>query len=344
MNAIDPGVRAELGELLHTLPQQEVMSRIPQFGEAVVHAGKAAPPTADGTVSALVFNMERGVNCNAIIEFLKTSPDIQPFDIILANELDDGCTRSGERDVTREIGEALQMHYVFALEFIELKQSAASKGFHGNAVFSRYPIRWARVLRLPEENNWFFDRQCRIGGRCAIFAEIDVNGQSLGVVSIHLENRTSGEGRLRQMNAIYEEALRLFPDMPILLGGDLNTNTFDGREPQEIQALAQDPDELARRTKNPELYEALLPAAETYGFEFRQSACDGVTRRKPLPNGSVLPIRLDWLLSRGLQPIASRIISTQKEDFHFAPAGSVLASMEAAQLSDHNAVWAHYHF
>ena len=42
----------------------------------------------------------------------------------------------------------------------------------GNAVFSRWPIRRAGVIRLPEQYNWYFDRQKRIGGRLAVFAEL----------------------------------------------------------------------------------------------------------------------------------------------------------------------------
>lgn len=56
---------------------------------------------------------------------------------------------------------ALGMQYVFGLEFVELKDAA--HGFHGNAIFSRWPILWAEVLRLPEQYNWYYDRQKRIG-------------------------------------------------------------------------------------------------------------------------------------------------------------------------------------
>lgn len=340
MDAILPGRRAQLGALLHGMPQNEVISRIPQFAEAAVHTGGSSEPIDADAVHALVFNMERGENCAALIDFLQTCPALQPFDIILANELDDGCTRSAEQDTAREIARALHMYYVFALEFIELRQQTATKAFHGNAIFSRFPIRWAKVLRLPEEYNWFFDRQSRIGGRCAVFAELNVNGRPLGVVSIHLENRTSGEGRLRQMQAIYKEAQRVFPQMPVLLGGDLNTNTFDGRDKEAIKSLARDAEEQMRRLRCPEAYEPLLSAAESYGFTFLR--CEGVTRRKPLPDGGSLPMRLDWLLSRGLREAGSRIISTKKEDCSFAPAGSALAMLQKDELSDHNAVWARY--
>ena len=157
--------------------------------------------------------MERGVHLEEIKDFLRDSPDVKPFDVILANELDDGCVRSGGRDTAREIAEAFGLNYVFGLEFIELVNEENPKGFHGNAIFSRWPIRRAKVLRLPEQYNWYFDRQRRIGGRCAVFAELAVGGRSVGVVSIHLENRTHGEGRQAQMHAVLQEAERMFPGM-----------------------------------------------------------------------------------------------------------------------------------
>jgi endonuclease/exonuclease/phosphatase family metal-dependent hydrolase len=343
MEAMAPEKRAELGRMLETRPQREVMALIPQFEEARVFSAANAPvPALAESIHALIFNMERGIHGDALIDFLKYCPQIKPFDLILANELDDGCTRSGERDVADEIGRALNMHYVFALEFIELTQKNATKGYHGNAVFSRYPIKWAKTLHLPEEYNWYFDRQIRIGCRCAVFAEIDVNGRSVGVVSAHLENRTDGQGRLRQMQSIYRESKRLFAGIPVLLGGDLNTNAFDGRSKEEIQFLAKNPEILRQRLACLEAYEPLLSAANDYGFEYKESAAPGGTRRKPLPDGSTLLLRLDWLLSRGLEHVESRMISTEKGNCGFAPAGSALESFKADELSDHNAVWARY--
>ena len=93
------------------------------------------------------------------------------------------------------------------------------------------------MLRLPEQYNWYYDRQKRIGGRNAVFAKLDVQGQEVGAVSIHLENRTSGAGRLQQMKAVLQEVERVFPGIPVVLGGDLNTNTFDGRDKAVIRHL-----------------------------------------------------------------------------------------------------------
>ena len=183
--------------------QESVMRDIAQFSEADIVDTWASEPPACAEVHAMVFNMERGVHIDEAIEFLKDNPSLQPFDLILANELDFGTARSGEKNTAEEVAKALGLSYVFGLEFIELKDAAL--GFHGNAVFSRWPVKWAEVLRLPEQYNWYNDRQKRIGGRCAILAKLDVHGREVGVASIHLENRTDGEGRRVQMQAVLDE-------------------------------------------------------------------------------------------------------------------------------------------
>lgn len=134
------------------------------------------------------------------------------------------------RNTARELAERFGWNYAYGLEFIELVNGEDPKGFHGNAVFSRWPIRRAWTVRLPKQYNWYFDRQRRIGGRCAVLAELDVGGRPLGVASIHLENRTHGEGRRLQLEAVLRAAEKLLPGIPVVLGGDLNTNTFDGRD------------------------------------------------------------------------------------------------------------------
>ena len=65
-----------------------------------------------------------------------------------------------------------------------------------------------------------------------------------------------------------------------------------------------------------------------------------LTRRKPLPDGSFLPLRLDWILLKGASASESRMISTAREDFTYARPNSALARFQGAELSDHNAVWA----
>ena len=319
------------------------MGMIPQFSQAeIFRFAPAAEAEAPASVRALVFNMERGVHLAQIGDFLDSCPEAGPFDVILANELDDGCVRSGGVHTAQALAERLKMDCVFGLEFIELVDRADPKGYHGNAIFSRWPIRQARVVRLPEQYNWYFDRQRRIGGRLAILAELDIGGESLGVGTIHLENRTHGPGREAQLRAVLEAAEDMFPGMPVLLGGDLNTNTFDGRDKDAIQTIAADPALQRRCLEQVGRYEPCLPLAEKYGYRAVPDGQSGqlATRRKPLPGGGHLALRLDWLLVRGMDVAASRNISTCRESWPFAPAGSALAAFGGRELSDHNAVWA----
>ena len=339
MEGIQLEERKALGALLDTQSQESVMARIPQFHTAETDNFVELPKTVPEALGVLMFNMERGVNLEEIREFLRDCPDIQPFDLILANELDDGCARSGNKNTARELAKAFGLNYAWGLEFIELVNDENEKGFHGNAVFSRWPIRRAGVIRLPEEYNWYFDRQRRIGGRLAVFAELDVGGKPLGAVSIHLENRTHGEGRLHQMQTILEAVRRELPDMPLILGGDLNTNTFDGRDKEDINDIAASPEMRRRCLEDVFDFEPLLPLAAGEGYQIVPGE-PKLTRRKPMPDGSFLPLRLDWILVKGVRAEKSRMVSTAKEDFTYAVPGSALAEFTGKELSDHNAIWA----
>lgn len=339
MDGLSLAERNTLGALLDQQSQEAVMARIPQFFQAETDNLVPPPQTVPEKLGVLMFNMERGVHLEEIQEFLRDCPDIQPFDVILANELDDGCFRSGNKNTARELAQAFGLNYAWGLEFIELVDERNEKGFHGNAVFSRWPIRRAGVIRLPEQYNWYFDRQRRIGGRLAVFAELDVGGRPLGVVSIHLENRTHGAGRQAQMAAILEAVDRELPGMPVILGGDLNTNTFDGRSKEDIGDIAASPDLRRRCLEGVFDFEPLLPMCAAAGYEIVPGE-PRLTRRKPLPDGDFLPLRLDWILLRGLRAEESRMVSTAKEDLTYARPGSALERFAGAELSDHNAVWA----
>lgn len=331
--------RQRLGALLEEASQAEVMGKIPQFSQAEVHNLAPLPARAPEALGMLVFNMERGVCLEELGDFLETCPAVRPFDVILANELDDGCVRSGGKDTTLELAKRLGMNAAFGLEFIELVNGEDSKGFHGNAIFSRWPIKRAKAVRLPEQYNWYFDRQRRIGGRLAVLAELDVAGTPVGVGAIHLENRTHGPGRRAQLSAVLAEAEAMFPGMPVILGGDLNTNTFDGRDKDAIRAVAGSPELQRRCLEDVADWEECLPAAEEAGYRLLPDRA-AATRRKPLPGGGHLDLRLDWLLVRGLETGESRTISTRKEDCGFALPGSALAAFTGEELSDHNVVWA----
>ena len=163
--------------------------------------------------------------------------------------------------------------------------------------------------------------------------------EALGAVSIHLENRTHGEGRLHQMQTILEAVRRELPDMPLILGGDLNTNTFDGRDKEDINDIAASPEMRRRCLEDVFDFEPLLPLAAGEGYQIVPGE-PKLTRRKPMPDGSFLPLRLDWIMVKGVRAERSHMVSTAKEDFTYAGPGSALAEFTGKELSDHNAIWA----
>ena len=95
-----------------------------------------------------------------------------------------------------------------------------------------------------------------------------------------------------------------------MLGGDLNTNTFDGRDKDAIREIAGSPALQRRCLEDVAQYEAALTAAEAMGYRAVPET-PILTRRKPLPGGGCLGLRLDWLLLRGMTPTKSRTLSTR---------------------------------
>lgn len=203
---------------------------------------------------------------------------LQAVDILVLNEADWGMKRTGYRNITADLAAALHMNSAFGVEFVEvdpifalgteqvhLPDSGDTRrlqndlrvdpdrylGLHGTAVLSRYPIRSARIVRLPICYDWYgkevqeaarlekgrrwtvqrlfgerIDREIRHGGRMALIVNLAVpsipEGQ-LTVVATHLENRCAPTCRLRQMRALLAEIQPI--RNPVILAGDLNTTS-----------------------------------------------------------------------------------------------------------------------
>ena len=65
------------------------------------------------------------------------------------------------------------------------------------------------------------------------------------------------------MAVVYDEIKKSFaPDTPVMIGGDLNTNTFDGNDIPGFTKLFNDPERLAKHMAAVEKYERVLPQAE----------------------------------------------------------------------------------
>lgn len=340
-----PG-RMRAAELLEKNTQESVMKDIPAFfsiKKGDFTGGKRINPSKNN-ISVLVFNMERGVNLSEIKEYLENCKEIKDFDIILANELDFDCERSGNLDISAEIAKSFHMAYAYGLEFIELVPINQKAGYHGNAVFSRFPIEKAEAIRLPEKYNWFFDRQKRIGGRVAVSCLLNVNGKEIACISAHLENRTDGEGRFHQFKKILNYIDENFPHIPVIIGGDMNTNGFDGNDIEIVKRLAYD---IKYREKILSRYreeETLILEAIKRDYNVYPSDDIGYTRRKAIPGGGYIPLTLDFIFTRGIEAENVKIVSTEISSMDFRKPGMKLWEFDKSELSDHNAVYADLKF
>ena len=180
--------RIELGNLVPALGQFKGHGKNPAVSAVRGATSWMRPPRCPKRCATLYSTS------SAARRFTKPStfnmcPDLKNMDIIYANELDDGAVRSGNCNVAYEIAKSIGMNYAYGLEFIELVNPEDNKGFHGNALFSRWPIRWAKVVHMPEQYNWYYDRQKRIGARVAIVCLLDIGGRG------RRGQRPSGEPR-----------------------------------------------------------------------------------------------------------------------------------------------------
>lgn len=201
-------------------------------------------------------------------------------DIITLSEVDVGMPRSHYKRVIEDFAKAIGYNYAYGVEFLEVDpvqlgledykwsekreffQKGATenlnvdigkyRGLHGNAILSRFPLKNARIIRLPRAYDWFnsekteptkqeiirryaieklfkenVNREIRIGGRIALIADIVIPGfnTEITVVSTHIENRTFPKCRTKQVKCILKNIKNI--TNPIILAGDFNTSGYD---------------------------------------------------------------------------------------------------------------------
>ncbi len=215
-------------------------------------------------------------------------------DLILLSELDNGMARSAQRNTARDLARLLRADYTFGVEFLELglgspiersfcKDNFNERGFHGNAILSSSPLRSHFKITLPGRAHWFVEdiEQPRIGERVAVGAIVETNEGPFVVVSTHLESVADGPYREKQLAAIMDAVEAFAPDLPILIGGDMNTGNHSGGD---------------YRT------DTLFAMAESRGFATHGGPLDQVSTRPSLiTRWPERAMKLDWFFSRGLK-------------------------------------------
>jgi endonuclease/exonuclease/phosphatase family metal-dependent hydrolase len=186
------------------------------------------------------WNIDRGLHLPEIIEFLESQ---QP-ELLILQEVDLSARRTHGLNVAEELARRLRMNYVFGYEFQELNQgSRTAPAYHGQATLSRWRLARPRVIRFRCQSGfwrprWFVPRtgpfQRRLGGRIALFTEIDVPGRSLTLYNVHLESRGDNNLRLCQLRDVLTDARAYSPHVSRLVAGDLNCDVSRGVAAQAI--------------------------------------------------------------------------------------------------------------
>ncbi len=189
-------------------------------------------------IRAVAWNIERGIKLGEIIETLGSHNEMAEADLLLVTEVDHGMARTGNRHIAREIANALGMNYAFVPCYVSLVKGSGLEydvdgentlAIHGNALFSAHPISDCHRIALPPGKDLMFGKEKRLGWQQAVVATINHPMGPYYAVSLHLDAHSSQRHRWRQMKIVLDHVDQLEPRLPVLIGGDWNTTTYNAK-------------------------------------------------------------------------------------------------------------------
>lgn len=213
---------------------ERVTSAVEQ-GDAEPAPELAAPRAS--RVRAAAWNVQRGRRYDAILGALRDDPVLRDADLVLLSEIDCGLGRSGNRNVARDLAEALGRSYVFAPSYLTLQDdwgenragAANTTALAGTAILSRLAIRRAENVDMPALRDKFSSSERRLGNKRALLVEVDAPSGPLLVGACHLDSNASPHQRAQQLAALLDRisAGAGGHAVPALVGGDFNSSTHD---------------------------------------------------------------------------------------------------------------------
>jgi len=200
----------------------------PHLTDAQIHAATGEParvrPAAAErrSITVVTWNIERGVQYDRILSTLRS---LAP-DVILLQEVDRACRRSGFRDVARDLAAALDMNWISAGEFQEVGEADGSTpAITGQAILSRDAIADPSVTVFSEQSSlrWRLNpMQPRRGGRIALRART----AGFVVYSLHLESGGEDRQRASQLGEVMADEARQRAERTIVAGDFNNAVAF----------------------------------------------------------------------------------------------------------------------
>lgn len=343
---------------------------------------RPAPRPERSFLRAVTWNIERGNRLDALRGFCAAEPAIVDADVVLLNEVDVGMARSGNRHVAREIADLFGFAWVFGNSYLCLSHGDARDGapagenelgLHGNAILSRWPIRRAECFSVAITKDKFESSEKRLGHKKALWAELETPLGTLPVVSVHLDPYASPEQRHAQMRDVLRMVERRGLGRRVLMGGDLNTTTYDleslprlaaniakklvrGGFPHAIEhymrphALYERAmfDELAREGFAWDPFNDMASGTVRYEvgtFDSESKIKDhlpgifaDLLRWKLRPWNGVAPLKIDWFLGRGLRALGDGEAREPGGRESVAPRVFERASHDGVRISDHDPI------
>lgn len=273
--------------------------------QAVQLGGQPQARQLDETVNVAAWNVER---CLFPQQTARLLAPLAP-DVVLLSEVDHGMARTGQRHTTAEIAADLGMTYAFGVEFLELDLGGETErafctddfntlGWHGNAILSSVPFEAVIMVRLFDHGHWFAGaagkvdpNQPRVGGRMALAAILPTVAGPICVVSTHLESNADAAHRHGQFEILLDAIDAFAPDMPVLIGGDLNTG--NGAPPDDDWRA-----------------ETLFDLGRARGYDWGLTAEGTTTRASLITPNPTRQLKLDWLAGRNLTRVETGILSS----------------------------------
>lgn len=146
----------------------------------------------------VTWNVQLGMNSSGVVMQLQTHPELLDADFILLQEVA-RHDRASEPDLlnqTRQIAQALQMDYVFAVEW-DRRIDGEGLGEIGSAILSKYPLGNLTQIRHTPQHDWWGEKK-HYGGITTLGVDVALGSRRVRLYSAHLDVRWTQEGRALQ--------------------------------------------------------------------------------------------------------------------------------------------------
>jgi endonuclease/exonuclease/phosphatase family metal-dependent hydrolase len=293
-----------------------------------VDAGASAPPAEGGhQLTIVTWNIEQGMAYGAILETLRTLD----ADILLLQEVDRYCRRTGYRDVARDLADALDMNWVAAGEFQEIGEGRRGRAaVTGQAILSRFPIEDARVIRFKAQDRWRWSInpvQPRRGGRMALVAR----SRGLLLYNTHIESGGNDKLQRKQMaELLADQARNAGPAVTATAPQVTGAPAITAALPAVTAALPASAVLIAGDFNNgPIMHCPMLAHLSAASFT---DALGASADRAPTSRGQHHPI--DWIFVKGVTPVRGqgRVVDGHAASDH-SPVVAALNTGVAVALS-----------